>query len=419
MFEWWIYALSGLSLLTLTLLFILFVSLRITVRYRLEQAGAMDDPAFLPTLEGLTNSPSQSITALKFYGEVTPIYEAMLEAIRSAHVSITMETYLFWSGRITDAFVEALKERARAGVQVKLLIDADGSRFLRRPTVAELREAGVEVRLFRPFLWYQPIQYNHRTHRKLLIIDGRIGFTGGIGISDIWFGPPEWLETMVRLEGRVVGLLQGAFFQNWVIAGGALNLGHDYFPHLPEGGVARGTVTASSPIWGDSMMRLLYYSAIASSRARCWLISPYFLPNWDTSAALAAAAARGVDVRVIAPGPVNDKALPYYASRRLYGPLLAAGVRIFEYQPAMMHAKAMIVDGRWTTIGSTNFDPRSFFLNSELNTSIEDTALAQELEAFFERSQADCQEITYEAWRGRSLWEHFLGWIGLLAKDQL
>jgi cardiolipin synthase len=166
-------------------------------------------------------------------------------------------------------------------------------------------------------------------------------------------------------------------------------------------------------------MRLLYYSAIASAHRRILLASPYFLPNWDTAAALGAAAARGVDVRLLLPGPINDKAFAYYTSRRLYGPLLAAGVRIFEYQPAMMHAKAMVVDERWVTLGSTNFDPRSFFLNAELNTSIDDPAFAVVMERFFADAFAQATEIGYEAWKRRGLWEHALGWAGLVLKDQL
>jgi cardiolipin synthase A/B len=418
---WWIYALAVIAFTSLGLLFVLLVALRVTVRYTLEEPGKMADPCFVHTLEGLTNSPRRSASNLKLYGDVHEIYEAMLAAIRGARSTITFETYLFWSGDVTTRFVDAFKERAQAGVKVKLLLDADGSRFLTRHTLQDLRDAGCDVRLFRPFLWYQPVQYNHRTHRKLLVVDGVIGFTGGIGIADIWYGPPSWLELMIRMEGGVVGLLQGAFFQNWVIAGGALALGEDFFPDIPDDpdAPAMAMVTTSSPIWGDSSMRLLYYSAIASAQHTLYLITPYFLPNWDTIAALGAAAAKGVDVRLLLPGPNNDKKLPYYASRRLYGLLLAAGVRIYEYEPSMMHAKAMVIDGRWVTLGSTNFDPRSFFLNSELNTSVDDIRFAAEMEALFFQSIEQSREIHYADWKKRSLWEHMLGMVGLVFKDQL
>jgi cardiolipin synthase len=379
----------------------------------------MDQPGFERVLEGLTNSPSRTVSALALYSEVPAIYGAMLEAIRGAERSVTFETYLFWPGEVAEAFAEAFCERARAGVSVKLLFDADGSRKLTWRFIRRLEAAGCEVRLFRPFLWYQPIQYNHRTHRKVMVVDGRIGFTGGVGVADMWVGPPPWLELMTRLEGEAVGLLQGAFFQNWVIAGGSLCLGPAFFPPLEAHGEARVMVTTSSPIWGDSSMRLLYYSAIASAHHRILLASPYFLPNWDTAAALGAAAARGVEVRLLLPGPINDKMIAYYTSRRLYGPLLAAGVRIFEYQPAMMHAKGMVVDDRWVTLGSTNFDPRSFFLNSELNTSIDDPAFARTMAAFFQAAFARSEEISFEGWKRRGLWEHALGWAGLVLKDQL
>ncbi|MNS27075.1 putative cardiolipin synthase YwiE [compost metagenome] len=418
---WWIYALAAIAITSLGLLFVLLVALRVSVRYTLEEPGNMGQPGFVHTLVGLTSSPERPVTQARLYGDVDEIYDSMLEAIHGAQHTITFETYLFWSGTITDRFVEAFGERARAGVKVKLLLDADGSRFLTRRTLQALKDSGCDVRMFRPFLWYQPVQYNHRTHRKLLVVDGKVGFTGGIGISDIWYGPPKWLEVMVRLEGGVVGLLQGAFFQNWVIAGGALCLGDDFFPEIEDDPHAKAMamVTTSSPIWGDSSMRLLYYSSIASAQKTLYLITPYFLPNWDTIAALGAAAARGVDVRLLLPGPRNDKALPYFASRRLYGLLLAAGVRIYEYMPSMMHAKAMVIDGRWVTLGSTNFDPRSFFLNSELNMSIDDPGFASEMESFFMQALAQSKEQHYHEWRKRGLKEHVLGWMGLVIKDQL
>lgn len=418
---WWIYALAAIAAASISLLFIVLVALRVSVRYSLDEPGRLADPCFVHTIEGLTNSPRRAAKNIRLYGDVPEIYDALIDAIRSAEVSITFETYLFWSGRTADRFTEALSDRARAGVKVKMLLDADGSRFLNRHTLQRLRDAGCDVRFFRPFLWYQPVQYNHRTHRKLLVVDGKVGFTGGIGIADMWYGPPPWLELMVRLEGGVVGLLQGAFFQNWVIAGGGLALSSDFFPDIIDAPdePAMAMVTTSSPLWGDSTMRLLYYSAIASAQHKLYLITPYFLPNWDTIAALGAAAARGVDVRLLLPGPNNDKKLPYYASRRLYGLLLAAGVRIFEYAPAMMHAKAMIIDGRFVTLGSTNFDPRSFFLNSELNTSIDDPNFACEAESLFFASLDQSAEVRYEDWRKRGLWEHVLGWFGLMIKDQM
>lgn len=422
----WLDVMLGMVGASALLIVVVLWSIRIAVRYKVDDTGTMDDPGFVVTLEALTNSPSAHVTAIALYGEVEAIYTAMLEAIASARTSLTFETYLFWPGPLADRFGAALAARARAGVEVKVLLDADGSRPLPRAFIQALTDAGCEVRFFRPFVWYQPIQYNHRTHRKIMVVDGEVAFTGGIGVADMWLGPPAWLETMVRVEGDVVGLLQGAFFQNWVIAGGALSLGPRYFPPRPDPETIakapqsrHAMVTTSSPVWGDSAMRLLYYTAIGAAQRRIWLVSPYFLPNWDTTAALAAAAARGVDVKLLLVGPENDKLLPYMASRRLYGQLLAAGVRIYEYAPAMMHAKAMIVDDRWTTVGSTNFDPRSFFLNSELNISVDDQAFAAETAAFFEKALVESVEVTYEAWRARPWREHVLGWLGLMLKDQL
>lgn len=408
-----------LALASLAALAALLVSLRVTVRYHLESAGDTRDPAFARQLEGLTNSPSRGIAAWKLDSDPEAIYAGLLEGIRSARHSICFETYLFWSGPLAERFADALIERAAAGVAVKMLLDADGSRFLKRRLKRRLLESGVELRFFRPFQWTRPLQYNHRSHRKLLIVDGKVGFSGGAGIADMWLGPPPWYEFGVRLEGQIVGLLQGAFFQNWLVAGGALSMDERFFPPLPEAEAARGMVTTSSPLWGDSVIRLLYFGSIVSAKRRVYLASPYFLPNWDTTAALGAMALQGVEVRLLLPGPKNDKALPYFASRRLYGPLLAAGVRIFEYGEAMMHAKGFVVDDRWASLGSTNFDPRSFFLNHELNISVDSPAFAADLSERFERGFEGSTEITLEAWHRRSWRERLVGTLGLLIKDQL
>lgn len=416
---WWLDLLVAATAASVIFLLLVLFELRVTVRYKLAHAVETHAAGFATMLAGLTNSASAPYERITLYDDVDAIYAAMLADIRAARTSITLETYLWWSGKVADDFIAALAERAAAGVKVRVLLDADGSRFLRRADVRRWREAGCEVRFFRPLQWYRPAAYNHRTHRKILVVDGQIGYTGGIGVADIWLGPPAWLETMVRLEGGVVALLQGAFFQDWLIARGALDLGPAFFPPLDQAGPPNAMVTCSAPIWGDSAIRLLYFGAITGATTRLSLASPYFLPNWDTTGALAAAAARGVEVRLLLPGPMNDKRLPYWASRRLYGGLLAAGVRIFEYQPAMMHAKAMTVDGRWSTIGSTNFDPRSFFLNSELNVSLDDAGFAAEMEGFFERAIARSREITLEEWNRRGVVERLGGWIGLLVKDQI
>jgi cardiolipin synthase len=425
-----IFFLSFITLVVLgafALLMVWVVASRVSVSYALDAPYALPQSEFIQFLEGITNSPSAAISEWKLDHDPAEIYSVMLASIRQARLSVTMETFLFWSGEVGDAFAEAFIERARAGVKVKLLLDADGSRHLKAELLKAMRDAGCEVRLFRPFVWYQPVQYNHRTHRKLLIVDGCIGFTGGIGVADMWLGPPGWLEVMLRLEGPVVGLMQGAFFENWVIGGGTLCLDEKFFPwptasstpkHRGSAG-AEGMVTASSPVWGDSQIRLLYFTAIASARARIFLASPYFLPSKDTTLALIEAARRGVDVRLLVPGPKNDKRLLYCASRRLYGPLLKEGVKIYEYQPAMMHAKTMLVDDRWATLGSTNFDPRSFFLNSELNTSIKDAAFAEQLATFFEGGFKASSLMTVADWQARKPQERLLGWLGSLVTSQL
>ena len=397
-----------------------FHAARMSVRYRLGRPGRASDPAFEHVLAGLTNSATLPVQAAELLTEVPAIYDAMLAAIAAAEASVTFETYLFWNGRVADRFAAAFAERARAGVPVKVLLDHEGSRSIAADTVALMRDAGVELRFFQRFTWRQPLRYNQRTHRKILVVDGREGFTGGIGVADMWLGPPAWCELGLRLTGPAVALLQGTFFQHWTLAGGALELGPGYFP--PEQPGAAGPlamVTTSAPSFGDSMVGLLFIAAITAAERRVAIVSPYFLPGEEMCDALSAAARRGVEVQVLVPGPRNDNPFAYQASRRLYRSLLAAGVRIAEYQPAMMHAKALVIDGRWTMLGSANFDPRSLFLNQELNVSIGDARLACCVEAFVADALTRSAAVTPAELAATPWPRRLIGVIGLAMRDQL
>jgi cardiolipin synthase len=343
----------------------------------------------------------------------------MLAAIRGAKKTINLEFYIYWDGQVARMFAEALAERARAGVKVNVILDAVGS----APTSPELVEFlirnGVQVEWYHPIRWYTLSRVNHRTHRKLLVVDGEIGFSGGAGIADVWLGdadaPDHWRETMVRVEGPVVTQMQFAFMDNWVKSRGELLTGLDYFPVIEPRGLALTQVLKSSPSEGSSAVKLLYIVSIVSAMRSIYISNAYFLPDKDTVRALEGAVRRGVDVRVAVPGEITDVPIVREAGRLIYNQLLRRGIRIFEYLPTMMHAKTMVVDGIWTTIGSSNFDDRSFRLNDEVNVNIYDETIAARMEAMFFEDLARSREIHRRQWTRRPwfarLKERVAGWF--------
>ncbi|HSP33517.1 MAG TPA: phospholipase D-like domain-containing protein, partial [Thermoanaerobaculia bacterium] len=270
---------------------------------------------------------------------------------------------------------------------------------------------GVDVEWYHPLRWYTISRFNHRTHRKLLVVDGRVGFSGGVGIADDWLGDADskdhWRDTVARVEGPVVTQMQSAFMDNWVKSRGELLTGLDYFPALPTAGPHLAQVLKSSPTEGSSTVKLLYIISIVSAVKSIYISNAYFVPDADTTRALEGAVRRGVDVRVIVPGEFTDVPIVRQASRWHYELLLRRGIRIFEYQPTMMHAKTMVVDGAWTTIGSSNFDDRSFRLNDEVNVNIYDDGIGAQMEAMFHADLARSEEITLRKWFRR-------GWLDRL-----
>ena len=342
------------------------------------------------------------------------IFPPMLAAIRDAKKTITFESYIYWSGDIGRQFADALAERARAGVKVHLLLDWLGSSKLDPAQLALMEDAGVNVRKFHKPAWYHLAHMNNRTHRKVLVVDGKVGFTGGVGIADQWSGhaqdPDHWRDTHYRVEGPVVAQMQSVFLDNWVKVTGDVKHGDDYFPVLSPRGNSRAQMFSSSPQGGSESMHLMYLLAITAATRSIQLSSAYFVPDALTLKALAAAAKRGVRVQIITPGEHMDAETVRRASRARWGELLEAGIEIAEYQPTMFHCKVMVVDDLWVSVGSTNFDTRSFALNDEANLNVLDAEFARRQVADFERDFKQSKLVTLEAWKARplaeKLWEH-------------
>jgi cardiolipin synthase len=345
------------------------------------------------------------------------IFPAMLEAIRGARSTITFETYIYWSGRTGEAFTEALIERARAGVDVLLLFDAVGSGKIDKGAVRRMESAGVKVKRYNPLRWNTLATFNNRTHRKLLVVDGRVGFTGGVGIADEWTGdgldPKRWRDMHYRIAGPAVAQMQAAFMENWIETTGEVPHGERYFPEIAPAGRHVAQVFVSSPGGGGESVQLMYLLSIAASRKSIRLSASYFVPDNVEVRMLADAARRGVRVQLLVPGPLVDTEIVRRASRSNWGELLEAGVEIYEYLPALFHVKTMVVDGLWTSVGSTNFDSRSFSVNDEANLNVLSADFAEAQERIFAGDLARARRVTREAWEARpwteKLWEHTMG----------
>jgi cardiolipin synthase len=396
---------------------------KVAVGRKIEHLYSTADPQFvrsMGTLLGPSVLEGNRVEALLNGDQIFP---AMLAAIRGARRTITFETYIYWSGEIGKEFAAALSERARAGVRVHVLLDWVGAAKIEDALLEEMTGAGVEVEKYRPLHWYNLSRMNHRTHRKLLVVDGVVGFTGGVGIADIWQGnaqdPEHWRDTHFRLEGPAVAQMQAAFLDNWLEIRPEVLHGDGYFPRLSSAGRASAQVFKSSFGEGSESTRLMYLLSIASAKESILLSSSYFLPDGDAIEAFVAARKRGVRVEIIVPGKYIDAKIVRRASRGLWGDLLEAGVEIYEYQPTMFHVKVMIVDRLWCSVGSTNFDNRSFSLNDEANLNVLDEEFAAEQEGIFEEDKRQSRRITLEAWRKRPASEKLGEWLSGLARSQL
>ena len=394
--------------------------------YRVAETEAcdLDSPDFLRMIEALTDAQVRRGGAVEVLTNGEVYYEAELEAISQAESSVNIEAYIFQKGEVADRFVRALAERARAGVRVKLVLDALGSFASWDSYFRELTQAGGRVAWYHPLRWHNWPRYNNRTHRELIVIDGRVGFVGGSGVADHWLkardGRRRWRDTMFRVEGDPVLSLQATFAENWLEASGDILAGEEYFPDVEYGGDVQAFVVNSSPTTGGSTRaRILFQMLLASARESILITTPYFLPDYSARREMVRAVEeRGVRVEIITPGVHSDHMLTRSSSRRLYGDLLKAGAKVYEYQPGMIHAKTMVVDGVWSVVGTTNFDNRSFGLNDEVNLAAFDRRLAARVAADFARDRAESREVTYDEWRSRPLWERAYEQFGRILERQ-
>lgn len=384
------------------------------IEHRIERLHATHDAGFSRAMGVLLGPAIVGGNRVEVLLNGDEIFPAMLAAISGATISITFESFIYWSGTTGEALADALVERARAGVKVHLLVDWLGSNKMEEELVDRMKQGGVEIRRFHQPHWYNLARLNNRTHRKVLVVDGIFGFTGGVGISDLWTGdaqdPEHWRDTHFKVEGPVVAQMQSVFLDNWTKATGRVLHGDDYFPELIPVGPLPAQMFSSSPSGGSESMHLMYMLAITAAEESILLSSAYFVPDELTVRTLVAALKRGVDVQIIVPGEHIDTETLRRASRAVWGDLLAAGAEIYEYEPTMYHCKVMIVDELLVSVGSTNFDNRSFSLNDEANLNIYDAAFARQQVAIFRDDLARSRQIALEQWRQRpwteKLWEH-------------
>ncbi len=350
-------------------------------------------------------------------------FPEMLSAIRSARRSITFETFIYWQGEIGREFADALIDRARSGVRVHVMLDWLGTNKMDPASVQSMKDAGIEVERYHPLRWYNLRRANNRTHRKLLIVDGKVGFTGGAGIADLWTGnaqdPEHWRDSHFKMEGPVVAQCQAAFMDNWLKTRSRVLHAEHYFPELTPQGASLAQVFMSSPSEGSESARLMYLLSIASASRTVRIASAYFVPDDLAVETLVEALGRGVTVEIIVPGEHVDTDVTRRAGRSRWGPLLRAGAKIYEYGPTMYHCKVMIVDALWTSVGSTNFDNRSFRLNDEANLNVYDADFAGEQMQVFERDKGRSRLITLEEWENRPHAERVREWVAGLLRSQL
>ena len=411
---------AGLAFLVWLILVLLFTP---GINYHLSRRTSVRDDGFLYTIQSTCQAALHHHNRIEILTDAASFYPAMLDAIRAATRSINMEAYIFQPGEIADQFVDALSDRARHGVNVTIVVDAIGSFNLWGRPVRRLRDAGCRIESYQRLQWYSLARLNNRTHRELLIVDGRIAFAGGAGIADWWALPGRharpWRDTMARIEGPIVAALQGVAAENWLECCGEILTGPEYFPDLEPAGDTTAFVVKSSPSDRATASRVTFQLLMEGADHHVRISTPYFLPDRSLRRALIRIAKRGVVVTIIVPGDGTDQRWVRLASRRMWGPFLAAGVRIFEYRDTMMHAKVLVVDGEWAVLGTTNMDNRSFEHNDEVNVAMRDRGVAARLLVDYERDLLHSTEITLARWRRRPLWEKVVGpFVWILERQQ-
>jgi len=388
------------------------------IPYKLHTRLDCSSKQFIYSLHNATLSAVRHDSRFEVLTNANEFYPAMLEAIAEAQRTINMECYIFRPDKTGRTFMLALMERARAGVTVTLVVDAIGSFRFGFSAIREMREAGCRVELYQRFKWYRLSRLNNRTHRELLIVDGKLAFVGGAGVGDHWAkgerGKRPWRDTMARVTGPVVSSFQGVFAENWVECCGEILTGPEYFPDLKKTGDTSTIVIKSSPADRATACRVVFQLLIESAGKRIRINTPYFLPDRSLRQAFITSAQRGVNIDIIVPGSHTDQRWVRLVSRRKYNELLREGVRIYEYRAGMTHAKVLNVDDLWVVLGTTNFDNRSFEHNDEVNVAIRDDEFSARLTKDFLVDLKSCEEVTLETWKRRPLFEKIVepfAWI--------
>ncbi|MBA3963120.1 MAG: cardiolipin synthase B [Chthoniobacterales bacterium] len=426
--KWWKIELEealGLTLAVLGLVavFCVFFIRRHVLEYHLEHTFSVSDPEFLGSALALADPVPLGGNKIDLLQNGDEYFPAMLAAINGARKTINFEAYIFYSDEIGRAFRDALCARARAGVQVRVLLDGIGSSWkLDNSDVKMLQQAGCKFSYYHPLHSWRVDRTNRRSHRRVMVVDGKVGFTGAIGFAEEWSGhaqdPKHWRDIQARVEGPLVAELQNAFEAHWIKTFGETLSGADQFPAHPAAGNLRAQTIASHS-FSQAPMPLAEAVAFAAAERRIWITNAYCTPTDDQVELLVRAVQRHVDVRLILPGVNNDQPLTKSAGRAAYGRMLEGGVKIYEYQPTMIHTKSMVSDGRFSLIGSSNFDARSAEINEELDLAIYDEGFGGKMEAIFEKDLAQSKEYTLQQFKSRSLWERTTEWIALPFRSQM
>ncbi|MEM7554743.1 MAG: phosphatidylserine/phosphatidylglycerophosphate/cardiolipin synthase family protein [Cyanobacteria bacterium P01_A01_bin.84] len=424
MLRWFIFSIL-IIIAIITLILYLRGFFRHRTSYRLNNLPLPETVDFVSAIAGFSDSFITEGKVTNFCVCAEEIFAARLKAIDNASESIYFETFIMTPGHRANDFALALAQKATDGVKVQVLIDHYGVKEMPSKYWSFLKSSGVEVRFFNPFSWRDPFYYLRRNHRKLLLIDNKLALIGGAGISDYWDGNDEirntdpWFDYEVCLQGSVISRLKSLFLQHWLDAGGEVNFNQESFSVNQEYQPTILISAGEEPTFRDSGLRSLFQSLIIAARKRVWIASPYLLPNPNSQDILIQAKERGIDIRILTMGNRTDKPPVRFASQQLYRKLIKSGIDIYEYQPSMMHAKAILIDDNWVSIGSTNFDPRSFFQNDELNLLVKENKLVQDIENFFVDGFAHSKSLTLRDLNNRPVKQKLLGRLMLLFFWQL
>jgi cardiolipin synthase len=428
-YPWWILALAAIGAIALVAVIItlFFAFGRRPSHLQATEAPAVESAEFLRAVAGAAGAPLRSGGSIRLLNNGDEFFPALLTALRGARRTITFSVYIWEPGGISDKVVAALVDRARAGVEVRLLLDGLGARDAPKEGLQALRSAGAKVEMFRSPRLGKFTRFHKRNHRRAIVIDGELAFTGGMAIGDKWLGnadsPEHWRDTMVEVRGPMASTVQSAFVAPWAHSTGELLAGEQFFPSgegAPSAAANRPihTGVASAPSSEDHPLRLFFTQAFVSAKRRLYIATPYYVPDKATRDSIAAAAKRGVDVRLLLPNEHIDSALIRYTAQAYYEELLSAGVRVYEYQPTFMHSKFMVVDGRWTIVGSANLDIRSKELNEENVLGVLDESFGADVEATFRKDLAASREIKLAEWKKRGPFQRFNEWASSRFAEQ-